>query len=162
MLDVASVARSAQSKMDGPAFQFGRFQQSSAPDFVPAHIVQIGINTMFESIYGIIYDFLRATVTDVDQPVFLDEDQILPTRCAVLLNGMLGNFGARGAYGGARRSKVFAAFNQTQAKLDDFLKSLVGIALTEWCLQWRLNEEQFYLKLVDGNVKRVFEGGRFT
>lgn len=159
MLDVASVARSAKSTIDGPSFTFGsQFKQPSDPRYcVPIDLFQEGFNSMFASVSDIVNVFVHETATEREQPVWLDENRKLPEGCVFLVNRMLGSFGEHGS---VRRSKIFAAFNQTQARLDHFLRSLVGKALTAWCLEWELDEEEYYRKRVDGNVKRVFESGR--
>ena len=87
-------------------------------------------------------------------PVLLDANIPYPDECLFLLFQVLGQCSFQGT---EFRSEMFLTFHRTGARLESFLESFIGCAVTHWCLNTDLNEEIHYSTVSGGEIKRTFE-----
>ena len=90
------------------------------------------------------------------QPVFLDAAMNYPLECLALISRILGG----SDYTRSGRQERFTTFHQTNTSLIMFLRSFVGKALNDWCLNASDQaEEIWYSHLGEGDVQSTLEKG---
>ncbi|OAP60984.1 hypothetical protein AYL99_05988 [Fonsecaea erecta] len=156
-LDIQVRDEAHNGESDGPRFAASRTESISRGAF-PNPILVGAIESQMELLeyeirMAIEFYSLRQGIPS-NQPMIIDSRLRYPGECRSLFMHMLG---LDSFQDGDWRSERLQAFQKAKIGLNDFLQSLVGCAVTAWCLRARLPPGLYFQELGGAIVEKVLK-----